>query len=302
MNRDIDVNQVANNMQYITLIDMAVSVDIDKVLTEEYDEGPRDFCLYFVQRFYNQIVKERKGTLNRAGLEKALTLAKFSATKVLMVHMGELVDKTKLFMLADAQDTQWFHDMEYDDVAELLSGFLEGKEGMDEAYDWKFIVEKLIPAARKIKVEPGHIVEATLGIKKLRGMVPAARELLRQQEDGEIGEQETHNILTNWLLMAASQDVSYVGMREELDKWRGLIVARDEPRKGYKILMPNGKFMMVIETETDKDISMIEQALRNRVDFSITGFDWLIAKVVGESKASRQDELMARIQRNLSGV
>ena len=53
------------------------------------------------------------------------------------------------------------------------------------------------------------------------------------------------------------------------------------------IMMPEGQFMFCIPTTGNRDVAMIEQALKNRVDIRITGYDWLQQKVIGDSKTYR---------------
>ena len=289
-----DIQKQIKNLSWITLDDVEnTQIDTGRLLVSDFDNAERYLCIYLVQQYYNQILTDNNGVLNRAGKIKALAFAKFTATRRLASETDGLiglVERAKLYLLNDAQETGWHHALEYDDVAELLSAIVEGKEGMTEAYDWKFIVEQLIPAAEKAGIPSGVLAAASENVKKMRGIVPAARELLRRTESKEIPLQEAGEQLGDWLNKVVNPNVTYAGLREDLDKWRGLSTNRDEPFKGYKIMMPNGHFLIAIETSNDKEVAIIEQALKNRVDIIMTGFDWLLKKVYGQSKKARLDE------------
>jgi hypothetical protein len=168
----------------------------------------------------------------------------------------------------------------------LLASILEGKEGMSEGYDWKFIMEQLVPAAQAADIPASTVSLAATNIKKMRGLVPAARELLERQKAGGITQKEAEGTLHDWLYRVVDTNTTYEGLREELDQWRGISVNRCEPIMGYQIVLPSGNTLIAIETDNLKDVSMVEQALRNRVDLRITGYDWLI-KLVGVPKGEQ---------------
>lgn len=278
-------------MESISIADMKKEINIRRIIMGDYDGSERDLCLFLIQGFYNEMLSTSGGNMNRHGLEKAFAYSKWFATKRLSSDKDGLlglIERGKLFMFNDAEHTGWHHILEYEDVAELLASILEDKEGMDEAYDWKFIVEQLMPAAEKAEIPANMVMEASLNVKKIRGLVPAARELLRKQEEDEIPLEEAEQTLKGWLKKTVDPNTSYTGLKEELNSWRGIVNRNKQPITGYKIMMPNGKWAVFIESENDRDMPMIEQALKNRVDIRITGFDYLQSKIVGETKIGRQ--------------
>lgn len=303
----VDIKKVADGITFIQLEDMQIPINIGRAILADYDQVERDLCVFLVQGYYNQIVQDKGGKLNRAGKERALYIAKYQATKRLSTEddgLRGLVERSKLFMINDAEQTGWHQGLEYNDVAELLASFAEGKKDSDEAYDWKFIVEQLLPAATEVGIAPGMVMGASLNIGKMRSMVSAGRELLERQKSGAIEQNEARETLENWLNLAINKNVTREGFIEELNQWRGLSVNRKEPLVGYQIMMPNNTCFMVIPTETNKDISLVEQALRNRVDFRITGFDWLQKEVTGQTKSYRLaqehlDEMMEEMKQEM---
>lgn len=286
------VTEIVKNLGYITVANMLSAIDIDKLILNDYPNAEKDLCVYLVQGYYKKIVENTGRELTGGEKERALIYAKYSATRRLTTELKGLVDRSTLFILVDAQTTGWHQAMEYDDIAELLASIVEGKEGMDEAYDWKFIVEKLIPAVAAAQIPVDVIVNASLNVKKLRGLVPAARELLDKQGRDQISQDEAKETLNNWLVKAASPTVSYTELHEELNEWRNKSVKHNGPIKGYKIMMPNGKFLVAIPTESDRDLAMIEQALKNRVDICLTGFDWIQEQVLAQTKEHRLHQLV----------
>lgn len=294
MPAEVSIDVALERLQFITLEDMAVEVNLERIMLEDYDSVERDLALFLVQGYFRQFVIDAGGKLNRAGQEKALIIAKWHATRRLASEsdgLSGLVERSKLFMLNDAEHTGWHHYMEYEDVAELLASILEGKEGSAEAYDWKFVVEQLLPAAQKAEIPAKWLYSASLNVKKLRGMVPAARELLKRQQENEIPSKEAEQTLKNWLGKTVDPNVSFSGLHEELNQWRGLSVNRKEPLQGHQIMMPDGNYVIVIETTSDRDVSMVEQALKNRVNLQLTGFDLLQAMVIGQTKRHRLETL-----------
>lgn len=290
MAREVNLDKIKESMEFIGLADMQIPIDANKILIDDYEGVERDLCILLVQGYFKSILSDKGNDLNKYGQIRALNYAKWYATRRLSSESGGLsglVERSKLFMLNDAEKTGWHHDLEYNDVSELLASILEGKEGSAEAYDWKFIVEQLLPAAEHAGIPANDIMRASVNVRKIRWLVPPARELIRRQEEENMPLEEAEETLKDWIGKVVDDNVTSPAFREELNRWRGLIMNKKEPLRGYKIMQPNGKFMICIPTESDREVAMIEQALKNRVDISITGFDWLQEKVIGETKAFR---------------
>lgn len=291
MPRKVDLDKAIEKLQFITLIDLDKKINVGRIILDDYDGIERDLCLFLVQGYFNEITKDMEG-IDRHGTEKAFAYAKWYATRRLSSEkegLAGIVERGKLYMLNDAEKTGWHHALEYDDIAELLASILEGKEGSDEAYDWKFIVEQLMPAAEKANILAETVMKASLNVRKIRGMVPAARELLRRQQDDELDTREAENTLKSWLHKAVDPNITSSGFKEELNEWRGLSVGRKEPIRGYRIIQPSGRPILCIELDDDGQATMIEQALRNRVDIQNTGWDWLQTKVLSQTNAYKLD-------------
>ncbi|MGC9384730.1 MAG: hypothetical protein ACP5D6_09045 [Kosmotogaceae bacterium] len=291
MPRKVDLDKAIEKLQFITIADLNKEINIGRILLDDYDGIERDLCLFLVQGYFDEILKDT-GEMNRHGTEKALVYAKWYATRRLSSEkegLSGVVERSKLYMLNDAEKTGWHHALEYNDVAELLASILEGKEGSDEAYDWKFIVEQLMPAAEHANIPADTVMRASLNVRKIRGMVPAARELLKRQKNDELDTKEAENTLKGWLEKAVDQNVTSAGFKEELDQWRGLSVNRKDPITGYRIIQPNGKPILCIELDGDGQATMIEQALRNRVNIQNTGWDWLQSKVLSQTNTYKLD-------------
>ena len=292
MINDEQVNKIVSSLESITVAHMLLPIDINRLILNDYPNAERDLCIYLVQGYYKKFEENAGRPLRSSEKERALIYAKYDATRRLTTELKGLIDRSTLYILVDAQTTGWHQAMEYDNIVELLSSILEGKEGLEEAYDWKFIVEKLIPAACAAQIPVNVVVNASLNVKKLRGMVPAARELLSKQELEQITPEEAKETLHDWLTKTASPTVSYAEFHEELNGWRNKSARQKEIIQGYKFIMPDGKSMMVIPLDSDRDMTMIEQALKNRVEFHLTGFDWIQNQVLPQTKEQRLQHLI----------
>lgn len=292
MINDEQVNKIVSSLESITVAHMLLPIDINRLILNDYPNAERDLCIYLVQGYYKKFEENAGRPLRSSEKERALIYAKYDATRRLTTELKGLIDRSTLYILVDAQTTGWHQAMEYDNIVELLSSILEGKEGLEEAYDWKFIVEKLIPAACAAQIPVNVVVNASLNVKKLRGMVPAARELLSKQELEQITPEEAKETLHDWLTKTASPTVSYAEFHEELNGWRNKTARQKQVIQGYKFIMPDGKSMMVIPLDSDRDMTMIEQALKNRVEFHLTGFDWIQNQVLPQTKEQRLQHLI----------
>ena len=292
MINDEQVNKIVSSLESITVAHMLLPIDINRLILNDYPNAERDLCIYLVQGYYKKFEENAGRPLRSSEKERALIYAKYDATRRLTTELKGLIDRSTLYILVDAQTTGWHQAMEYDNIVELLSSILEGKEGLEEAYDWKFIVEKLIPAACAAQIPVNVVVNASLNVKKLRGMVPAARELLSKQELEQITPEEAKETLHDWLTKTASPTVSYAEFHEELNGWRNKTAKQKQVIQGYKFIMPDGKSMMVIPLDSDRDMTMIEQALKNRVEFHLTGFDWIQNQVLPQTKEQRLQHLI----------
>jgi len=291
---------MANNViDSIQMVDMDKEIKTSRILLDDYDGIERDLCIILVQGYFRNILNTTDPEMNSYGKQKAFVYAKWFTTRRLSSEQNGLhglVERSKMYMLNDAQTTGWHHALEYEDVSELLASILEGKEGKNEAYDWKFIVEQLIPAAEKVGINPNEIMAASTNVKKMRGLVPAARQLIDKQEKEEVTLEEAEAILRSWIQKTMDPNVTYDGFREELNQWRGIILGRQEPILGYKMIMPNNKWAVYIETQSDKDLAIIEQALKNRVTLTITGFDYLQQAVLGTTEVFNSVSVIAKLE------
>lgn len=292
MINDEQVNKIVKSLENITVAHMLLPIDINKLMLDDYPNAEKDLCIYLVQGYYKKFEKSVGRALKQSERERALIYAKYDATRRLTTELKGLVDRSTLYILVDAQTTGWHQAMEYENIVELLASILEGKEGMEEAYDWKFIVEKLMPAVMAAQIPVDTVVNASLNIKKLRGLVPAARELLNKQELNQISPEQAKETLNDWLTKTASPNVSYAELHEELNEWRNKDAKQRGVIEGYKVIMPNGKSIMIIPLDSDRDMAMIEQALKNKVSFDFTGFDWIQQQVLPISKEQRLHQLI----------
>lgn len=273
--------QILNSVRHIKLGMMEAQVDVNRLLTEDYPGAEYDLALVLVQNYYKPLAT-KIDTVDMK--ERALSYAKWHATKRLTQELPGLVERSTMLILQEAQETGWYYDLEYETLEEVLASIYEDKQGMDEAYDWKFILDKLVPVAESAGIPAGMLAEASLQVKKLRGIVPAARELFHRMENDVITTTEAQETLHIWLEQVVDKTISYSTLKETTDVWRGRSVGRKKEVDGFKLMMPDGHWWAVIPTNGDGELAMLEQALRNRVRFDIRDVGWLAKSVVGVMK------------------
>lgn len=276
-------NQVSGAFTLVTMEDMSKEIDITHALVDEYPGAEIDLAVFLVQGYFKRIV-EKLGPDDKMLLGRALAYAKWYANRRLTQDLHDLIDRSTMFMLNEAENSGWYRELEYDNLTEFLASIYESKEGMTEAYDWRFIVEKLVPAAEQAGVPIQTMMGASLQVKKLRGLVPATRELFARQEAKAIPPEEAQETLTNWLKEVANPKVTFSCFKEDIDAWRGRSVDRAPAVQGYQILMPDGRWWVVVPTGGDAELAMVQQALRTRVDIKISNLSWLVKWVETATK------------------
>lgn len=258
---------------------LSCNVNVDRLLLEDYPGAERDLALLLVTKFYQlNFASKFKPTDGVALRERALSYSKWYTIRRLNELTG-LVERATLYSMDEANQTGWFHDMEYDSLEDMLSSIYEEHEGQSEAYDWKFIVEQLVPAAKEAGIPSGTLMMASLSVKKLRMVVPAARELFKKAEEGIVTEEESKETLFHWLEQIASRDVTASTFREETDKWRNRSSESTKPLHGYQFMMPDGDWWVVSIAPDNAKLATVQQALRNRVEIQTTDLGFLLKTI-----------------------
>lgn len=289
-----DVEALRKQIENLELKHMEFEVDKDRLLLDDYPEAHIHLSIAITQGFYERI-KEDLPSEDFKHLERALAHAKWFAINRLATEMGDLIDRSVVYMLSEAEETGWYRKSEwlgYNDLSDFLGSFVEqAEEESSKWYDWKFIVEQLLPAANKFGISPGDIMSASYQIKKIRGMVTTARRLLAQHEANRISDKKAEAGLAWMIDMVRDTRVSYKQMKDKLNRYEGkVITGRPDPIQGYKFMTPDNRIFYAIRVETRIQERMVEMALKNRVKFPLTDLGVLFDIVNRMIKSKRKED------------
>lgn len=273
-------DELIQEVRQIGMEHMDLDIDIRDALLDGEPGAEKRLAIYLVQGYYNRY-KEKLGTDTKKQdyLNHALTLSKFNMIQVLTKDLHGLIDRATIFAMNDATETGWFHDLEFSSLTDMLAAIYDGTEEDTSAYyDWKFISEHMVPIAQKLGVDIDKLTGASLQTKKIRGAVPTARMILEKLKTETIDETRAAEEF-DWMFgEIANPNVSYIEMKDKLDNFRGISAKIKTPLRGEIFVVPNGTWMLV-KTNEVKEVAMIQQALKNRVDFSITDIAILFEEI-----------------------
>lgn len=282
MSQTVNSAAIQSEVSALTLRHMDMKIDIENLLLDDYDTAHIDLAILLTQGYYKRTIKLLGDDAGKKQLNnRALYTAKWFAINRLTTQFKGLIDRTTLFMLADAEESGWYRTdwFGYDDLLGLLSSIADAtEEKASEYYDWNFIVGNLLPACQGFGIAPEQLMSASCNIKKLRGIVPAARELLDKNGNGTITDKKAREDIQWMLELASDIDVSYTVMRESIDTYRGKEINRIDPVAGERYILPQGKTLFVIEASSPVEERTIERALVNRVDFKTEDLGLLFSR------------------------
>jgi hypothetical protein len=274
MDTTVQRDKIASGVEQITLGDMNKKYNLEKILLEAGTGAEYLLACWLTQKHFKRRIKsfKTKVTDNRL-LDRVLVESKWYTISLLTTKLPDLIDRAHLFMLMEADQTGWYRKMEYKDLEELLSSILDDtEEQSSESYDWRFIVEKMAPAARSFGIKPEKFGNATHQIKKLRQSVPAARLILKLHETGEITEAKARKDLKWVIESVADPEISHTQLKPELDKYRGILPDIEVKIKGNIYLTGNDSAVLLISVKDQVELRIIEQRLNKRVDFVVSDY------------------------------
>lgn len=259
------MNNLVKAIKDLTISDLSKEIDLGKLLAHEYNGNERDLAIYLTKEYY----KDYKVADAHIGIqEQALSYSKYFAIKRLLIELPDLIERTTTFMLTAAQENGWYRRLEYDNIEELLASVYDEKKarGTNEWHEWKFLVERLVPMAKQMNIDVDTVIGASVQHKKLRNVVPAARLCIDQYENDKIDASKAAEDLRMLITTVADPSITVSQANQVFDEYRGKTYKADPPIEGETFLLPN-KTLMVISV-TDKQLAMVEQALRGRVEFA----------------------------------
>lgn len=287
----MNTEQIVKEVKSITLAHMEMDIDTEKLFLDDYPGAERHLAVYLVQGYYRRYLNGLGDNPKQVYLNKALTHSKWFTINRLTQELPGLIERTTVFMLDEAEREGWFADMEYENVSELLASMYDDSEASaSEHSDYSFIVNTLIPTARSFNIDTDKVMGASVQTKKLRGMVPHVRELLHRQETSLISAEETAATLKWMFSQVADTDISYLQMKDAFNEWHGKTKEMDKPLLGYQMIVSGEETWMLVPVHSEKERAMVEQALRNRVDFRLTGMDTALKMITDLFKKDGNNE------------
>jgi hypothetical protein len=276
---------------------MGVSVS-NRCLTETYPGADRELALGVVQGFYRKFELPEGTSLSVCRM--ALSRAKFMAIQRLEDGLPALVEAATVYLMDEAERTGWYHDLEYDNLQELFAGMADAaEEGTGAWYDYHNIVKNILPAARKAEIDPHDLLLGSTQVRKLRGSVTLFNTLTEMMRNERITTTEGEETLREIVKDVADTSLSYPEMKEKWDTWRGKKIERPEPLPGFWIYLPGGGAWGIVITQgKSKEMAVVENGLRNLVNFKLTGLDFLINTVRGFFK--KKEDLNEPDSENIS--
>jgi hypothetical protein len=279
----VDVEAVKTHVDELTLMDMDAKINTTHILLDDYAQVHIDLSIRIVQGYYRRIIKDLgEDSVHQEHKKRALDTAKWFAINRLTTQFHDIIDRSTFYMLTEAEQTGWYRSdwFGHDELQELLASIYEAtEEGTSPWYDWRFIVEQLVPAAEKFGIPPGDLMSASCQIRKIRGMVPEARNLLERHANEAITDEDAEAGLRFMLNLAKDPKVSISQMRDKVNVWQGRSIERPDPIESKKFMVPGGNTWFIIETNSAIEERMIEQALRNRATFRLTDLGWMVERV-----------------------
>lgn len=302
--------QVIQAIETIGIPHMNLEIDPSDILMKDEINSGKKLAIYLVQQFYNGIIEsvenqEEPIPIDRSFQERALAYAKWYATKR-ATNLPDVIENATGWLFKDANETGWFNQLpgEFETLQEFLSTLYEDVPESSSTYsNWVFISQELLPLANTMDISANLILSASNNVKKVRGMVPAARLVMKKLNEGEIGIIEARYHLDDFLRQCANPDISYSEAKEKWDRYRG-IVPKNTKVYGNIITTGPEQYMMIIEITDKKSLKMIQSATKHKVDWRFRDISYLLQRLFPQPVHEENpiDKIADRVKQILGGL
>lgn len=279
-------DEVAEFLQEITILHMDLEVDIDKLMGGDYPERPMDFFLLGVKTFYKRYLTLLKPGEPKHLQQRALEYAKRDAIQDLFIHWDGVIDAAKVAALSEAENSGWYRSdwFGYEHVEDLINSIVTDRDSVSrsEINDWKIIVEKVLPQAKRQNIPVSMLMKATLHRKKFRTAVPAFNYILTELENGRLTPEYTKKAFISLLNDVVDEKKSVEDIFQKQQNIRNAVVAAPEILEGsaYSLPVRSGSDYWIVIPCSDRERQAIEQLLRQKVAFEIHAVDDLLLAAV----------------------
>jgi hypothetical protein len=211
-------------------------------------------------------------------------------------------------MFAEAERSGWFRNdiVGWGELEDMVASTVDATEDdSSEHWAWLTFAKQIVPAAKAAGIETGLLLTSSTQVRKLRHhLVPAWNELSTRMHLGVITPEEGEKDLRWMLEMSANPGVTSSEMKEQVDTWRGIQAHVPDPLVGLTVMVSDNDTIYIQVTRNRTEAHMIENALRNKVNFDVVGlktFITLVTKLIGLERMSRVYEETLRDNGNSGG-
>jgi hypothetical protein len=165
-------------------------------------------------------------------------------------ELTKTTERAFVFQLFEADRKGWYHHLpgELDTIEELLGTMIdEMEESSSKYFDYKFIIDTVMPILRQVGAKPEDVWGLTTSVSKARAAVPVFRELLRTIPDDGPPSQETTEAILNIAQQISDPSVSFRPFKEEMKKQRGISTNVLSPIPVEKFFMPGDEQWFLIK-------------------------------------------------------
>jgi hypothetical protein len=277
-----------SSLEFITLPHMNQEIDDDELLSTDLPGRAKLLAIRAVQAHYRGIMRQLKESEEKFYQQRALDTAKYLAISDLP-KLGDAAEDAWLFLSDEANRTGWFTQdyFTYQTLDELLASTWGDEEASrSELSDRKFVVTELLPAARDMGIPAGELLSVTMQNRKMRRLVPTARQLINRDDITPEEKKEGMDMLIG---LAANPRVHYAEFDEKLDVFNGKIAKEPEVIQGAKYIVPGGDTVFFVRVQGSEQERIVELALKNRVELPLTDLTQLFKDVLAMLKSGRAE-------------
>lgn len=273
------------NIESIHLDHMRLELSPGEILNKpESPQSAQYLALWVVQNYFWEHPIVKAGGKDRNKMQVALEQAKEHATRFFLENWKSLGERATIFILNDAQRTGWFSSsyFQYDSLESYIASRIDDSaEKSSSWWDYKFILEVLIPNAKAAGIDPRLLYAASGQVKKLRQFVPTAKAILKDANPGK------EAIMEHFVEMIADPDISPASFKNATDYYRGKIRPPDEHVIAYQYNLPGNKAWFVIECD-NSNVGKLATSIQRFAELRIADYAVIFQKMYNMLGDKRQ--------------
>jgi len=189
----------------------------------------------------------------------------------------DVADRAFILQLYEANQNGWYHHLpgELDTLDEYLSMFFdEMTEGTTIWYDYRFLIQTVMPVLKQAGAKPEDIIGISHATSKARAAVPAMKHIMNAYagDDGIVPPQAAQEVL-EIAREISNPEVTVSKFKDDMKARRGITPAKSlDPIPVKKYHMPKGETWLLFKAPNPAYVRAVEIALKgvtgDRVDVS----------------------------------